>query len=94
MDNRSIDLFDVPQHNAKYGTSHVHAYIRGSNGWYTVYVTRYTPDAGDPGIRRYPLSATEAAHVEVMTRFSAKRLGALATDPIIVNKARTLAGME
>lgn len=94
MDNRSIDLFDTEQHNVKHGTSHVHAYIRGANGWYTVYVTRYTPDAGDPGIRRYPLSATEAAHVEVMPRFSAKTLKALASNHNVISKARMLAGME
>lgn len=94
MDNRSIDVFDLPHVLPKNGTTHVQAYVRGANGWYTLFVCPYTLDTALEGVRRYPLSATEAVRVEAMTRFSAKRLATLAADPTIISKARALAGME
>lgn len=95
MDNRSIDILDTAHANTKHGTTHVHAYVRGANGWYTIFVCPYTPEDGTlSGIRRYPLSATVAVRVAPMPRFSAKRLAEIAADPTVLHEARALAGME
>lgn len=96
MDNRSIYILDAACPNGKHGTTHVDAYIRGANGWYTLFVCPYTPEtsAGLDGVRRYPLSATVAARIAPMPRFSAKRLAEIAADPTVLNEARALAGLE
>ena len=92
MDNRSIDLFDLPQVDTKHETSHVHASLRAcSDGTYTVFVTRYR-DVGD-GVRGYTLAASRGQAVERFARFSAKRLADLAADPGVVGLARALAGL-
>jgi hypothetical protein len=95
MDDRSRDVLDTEHPNPKHHTTHVHAYVRASGGWYTLFVCPYAPEtaASLAGIRRYPLSATKAEHIETCSRFSAKRLATLAADPAVVNLARTLAGM-
>jgi hypothetical protein len=97
MTDRSIDLFDNVEHpNAKHNTTHVHAYLRFEQGGYTVYVCPYFPETAESlaGIRRYPLSAAKARRIEAASRFSAKRLAALAADPNTLNTARSLAGLE
>jgi hypothetical protein len=94
MTNRSIDVFDLPLSTPIKACTHVHAYLRASNGWYSLFVCPYSLNERDPGIRVYPLSATTAQRIEVCSRFSAKRLAALAADPTVLNEARVLAGME
>jgi hypothetical protein len=94
MTNRSIDVFDLPLPTPTKGCTHVHAYLRGSNGWYSLFVCPYSLNERDPGIRIYPLSATTAQRIEAFSRFSAKRLATLAADPTILNEARALAGLE
>lgn len=96
MTNRSIDILDTEHSNAEYGTTHVHAYVRAANGWYTLFVCPYSPEtsAGLSDVRRYPLSATKSARVSPLTRFSAKRLVEIAADPTVLNEARALAGMD
>ena len=94
MTDRNIDVFDLPLPTPAKGCTHVHAYLRASNGWYSLFVCPYSLNERDPGIRIYPLSATTAQCIEVCSRFSAKRLAALAADPTVLNEARALAGME
>ena len=92
--DRSVDLFDLPQVNAKHQTSHVHAYLRHTAGeGYVVFVTRYRDMEGAPGVRGYPLSATVARGVEPAPRYNAKRLATLAADPAVLDLARSLAGL-
>lgn len=92
MNDRNATVFDVA-HVTPHGT-HVEAYVRASNGWYTLFVCPYTLESGTlAGIRRYPLSATVAHRIEACPRFSARRLATLATDPGVLVKARNLAGM-
>jgi hypothetical protein len=93
MDDRSIDLFDIEQPDSKYGTTHVHAYLRGSSDkTYTVYVGRYRY-LGD-GVRGYSLATSCGREIERFGRFSAKRLAELAAEPRTLNIARNLAGLE
>jgi len=94
MTNRSIDVFDLPLPTPIRACTHVHAYLRGSNGWYSLFVCPYSLNERDPGIRVYPLSASTAQRIEAFSRFSAKHLATLAADPTILSEARALAGME
>jgi len=89
-DNRSIDLLDEEQVNAKYGTTHVHAYLAHRHGVYIVFVAPYR-DLGE-GARGYPLGATEWKRVEAAPRFSAKRLATLAADPATLDLVAVMRG--
>ncbi len=92
MIDRSIDLFDMPHADAKYGTTHIHAYLRADgNKSYAVYVSRYRMDGP---VQIHPLTASRSRELERFGRFSAKRLAELAADPNTLNIARALAGLE
>ncbi len=93
MSDRSIDLFDIEAVTPN-GT-HIHAYLRAEGGWYVIHTCPYTKETGSlEGIRRYPLMAGKAIRVEPCSRFSAKRLAALAADPETLSEAYLLAGIE
>jgi hypothetical protein len=93
MSDRSIDLFDI-EAVTEHGT-HTHAYLRAEGGWYVIHTCPYTKETGSlEGIRRYPLMAGKAIRVEPCSRFSAKRLAALAADPETLSEAYLLAGIE
>ena len=94
MSDRSIDLFDI-EAVTEHGT-HIHAYLRAEGGWYVIHTCPYTKETGSlEGIRRYPLMAGKAIRVEpCSSRFSAKRLAALAADPETLSEAYLLAGIE
>lgn len=96
MDNRSIDLFDIEHPIERHRTTHVHAYIRAEGGYYVLHTCPYTPETTESlsGIRRYPLMAGEARRIEPCTRFNAKRLAHLANDPVVLQAAHRLVGME
>lgn len=89
-DKRSIDLFVEEQVNERHGTTHVHAYLRHTQGGYVLFVAPYR-DLGD-ATRGYPLGATEWKSIEAAPRFNARRLAALAADPSTLNLARLMAG--
>lgn len=89
--DRSVNLFDVPQVNAKHDTTRIHAYLRHTQGGYVLFVAPYR-DLGD-GVRGYPLGATEWKRVEPAPRYNAKRLATLAADPAVLDLARSLAGL-
>ena len=92
MDNRNIDLFDIPHASEKYKTTHVHAYLRGgSDKTYAVYVSCYRMDGP---VQVHPIMASRSREIERFGRFSAKRLTELANDPKTLNIARALAGLE
>jgi len=88
--DRSIDLFDEAQPNARHDTTHVHAYLSFVPGGYAMFVTRYRDLDAAPGVRGYPLGATVAQGVEAAGRYNAKRLAALAADPSTLALARNL----
>jgi hypothetical protein len=95
MSDRSIDLFDIEYILETEGTTHIHAYLRAEGGYYVIHTCPYSKETGNlEGIRRYPLMAGGAVRVEPCSRFSAKRLAALAADPETLAAAKRLAGIE
>lgn len=82
-DNRSITLLDEEQVNERHGTTHVHAYLRHTQGGYVLFVAPYRDLGG--ATRGYPLGAAEWKRVENAPRFNARRLAALAADPSTLN---------
>jgi len=92
-DNRSINLLDAEQVNTHHETTHVHAYLTYRHGVYAVFVAPYRDLGG--GVRGYPLGAAEWKSLEKATRatrFSAKRLAALAADPATLDLVAVMRG--
>jgi len=91
-DNRTINLLDEEQVNTHHETTHVHAYLRYVTGiGYVVFVAPYRDLCGG-GVRGYPLGAAEWKSIETATRFSAKRLAALAADPATLDLVAVMRG--